>query len=224
ISGFAGTDVIDLAGITFDSGGTISLNSSTNVLTISEGGSSYTLAFQQNQLFLGQEFALTSDGGTGTEIILNQVPISGSATVPSGKEAYNVLVAPGGTVDIQPGGQLSGGTVSSGGSLTISSGGTAAGATVSDGGQQVVASGGVASNTILTDPGSGIVSGGGTALNYLVSGGALDNFGLAISTVVESGLTASGLMLVESGAQASATLVSAGGFEIISSGGVDSAA
>jgi autotransporter passenger strand-loop-strand repeat protein len=214
ISGFAPGDTIDLAPIAYVNGATATLDTTSgNTLDLVEGGKTYQLNLQANQLFLGESFVATS-AGSGTDITLVATPISGAASVPTGKAAYGVQVASGGTVDVQSGGTLSGGTISSGGSLTISSGGTAEGATVSDGGHQIVASGGIASNTILTDPGSGTVASGGTAVNYTVSGGFFDVFGTATGTVVESGSdNTSGLLIVENGGAAISTIVSAGGVE-----------
>ena len=54
---------------------------------------------QQNQIFLGEQFSLSSGLNGETDIVMIQVPVSGSATVPTGKAAYNVDIASGGTAD-----------------------------------------------------------------------------------------------------------------------------
>jgi antigen 43 len=57
---------IDVSYLPFRSGGTVSLNSGTDVLTVSEGGHTYTQ--QLSGSYAGDTFHLSSDAGSGTDI------------------------------------------------------------------------------------------------------------------------------------------------------------
>jgi autotransporter passenger strand-loop-strand repeat protein len=250
ISGWTPGDIIDLTSVGYDSSGTAHLLSN-NVLEITESSGTFDLNLDQHQLFLSEQFGLTSDGSGGTEVVLTQTPLTSAATVTSGFVVYGVTLGAGGALNVasgatasgtnvsasgsvivQAGGTVSGGTVSSGGKITISNGGSAAGATVSDGGQQIVYAGGSANNTLLTDPGVQIVSSGGFANGAIVSGGEQDvyAFGSALSTTVMSGYDSAtkanvvGFQNVFSGGHVASTTVSLGGEMVVSTGGVASAA
>ena len=76
ISGFLSGDTIDLQGVPFDTGGSALLQSfgggsSSNVLTITENGSTYFLQLDPTQSFLGDQFILSADPyGLGTDIVV----------------------------------------------------------------------------------------------------------------------------------------------------------
>ena len=63
--------MIALTSGAFDPSGTVAFNNSTDVLTVSEGGTSYTLDFTGD--FTGDYFHLVNSGG-GTEIIMDGTP------------------------------------------------------------------------------------------------------------------------------------------------------
>ena len=67
ISGFVPGDVIDLAGIGFDSNGTVTLTSG-NVLQISENSHVYQLQLDPSVNLTGEQFVLSSDGSGGSDI------------------------------------------------------------------------------------------------------------------------------------------------------------
>jgi autotransporter passenger strand-loop-strand repeat protein len=66
IGGFQSGVTIDLANVAFVSGATATLNAGTDVLTVTEAGSSYAL--QLSGSYLGSNFTLASDGVSGTDI------------------------------------------------------------------------------------------------------------------------------------------------------------
>ena len=71
IAGFAQGDTIDLASLAFAAGGTVALNSATDVLTIVESGTTVTEQLAGN--FTGKYFKLASDGGGGTALSLTPI-------------------------------------------------------------------------------------------------------------------------------------------------------
>jgi len=71
ISGFVSGDMIDLAAIANVDGSHVDMNDTTDVLTVTEGSSTYTLDFAGN--FTGDYFHLTTDG-SGTLITENTTP------------------------------------------------------------------------------------------------------------------------------------------------------
>ena len=189
ISGFAVGDRVDLAGVNFSSGGGAVLGAG-NVLTVTEGGQTYTLDFDPSQNFANEAFRVSADASGGTDVFLTQVPqvVSSVYTVTSGQSVANLTVVSGGDL-ILAGGTALDVVVSSGGIETISSGGSDVSATVDDGSFQYVLSGGTASGTILNDPGIQIVSAGGTAIGATLSGGEQDVYGTASGTDISSGGT-----------------------------------
>jgi len=76
ISGFVTRDTIDVAAVSFANGGSIQLGTG-NVLTLLEGGSSYSLHLDPGQSFAGKSFRLSSDGASGTDIqVVNGLSIN----------------------------------------------------------------------------------------------------------------------------------------------------
>jgi autotransporter passenger strand-loop-strand repeat protein len=69
ISGFMPGNTVDLAGVGFDITGSIKLTSS-NVLAVTENGTTYDFQLDPSQNFAGWDFKLSSDGATGTDIRL----------------------------------------------------------------------------------------------------------------------------------------------------------
>jgi autotransporter passenger strand-loop-strand repeat protein len=92
ISGFAPDDTIDLAGVSFASGGAVGLQGG-NFLAINAGGRGYTLDLDPSASFAGLSFRLSSDGNGGTEVqVLPQLSINISydasvANAPAGFES-----------------------------------------------------------------------------------------------------------------------------------------
>jgi autotransporter passenger strand-loop-strand repeat protein len=72
ISGFAVSDGIDLASVLYTGSGTTAFDSSTGVLTVNEGGSSYHLTLAGD--YADDTFALGPDTGSGTLVTLETVP------------------------------------------------------------------------------------------------------------------------------------------------------
>ena len=70
ISGFAQSDTIDLAGVTFVSAGSYTIKSG-NVLQVVENGQTFALHFDPLQNFAGWQFHLSSDNNGGTAITAN---------------------------------------------------------------------------------------------------------------------------------------------------------
>ncbi|WP_229188474.1 hypothetical protein, partial [Bradyrhizobium oropedii] len=77
ISGIVVGDTIDLTGVTFASGGSVTIVSG-NVLQVVEGGITYDLQLGQNPVV---GLSVTQDSGTGT--LITAVPITPSVTVTS---------------------------------------------------------------------------------------------------------------------------------------------
>ncbi len=246
IDGFVAGDAIDLTSLSYGSGASAELLTN-NVLQVTVGGSSFELDLDPSQYFLDATFSATSDGGSGTDLSIVQLPVTTSISVPDGSVIYDIQIGNGGWLEVasggyasgttvgaggflivDSGGTASGGTVNSGGSLYVSSGGSAVGATISDGGKQYVELGGTASNTFVTDPGLQIVSAGGTSTSASISGGEQYVYGLALDTSVTSGVDSAtssaftGYQDVFSGGVASNTSVGNGGQEIVFSGGTTS--
>ncbi len=213
ISGLNTGDVIDLAGLTFNgnttpvvSGSQVSVTEGTTTEVLTIAGAAFT------------SFTLASDGRSGTVLTGSsaQPVVSSGATlvVSSGVTSANVVVRPGGTLDVLRGGtaqftavsgieivlgtEASGG-VASGGVQTVSSGGLVSGDAVSSGGAQTVLGGGIVRGGSVTSGASETVSSGGVA----------------------SGVTVVGSQTVLAGGSASGTVVSANFFatgELVSGG------
>ncbi len=76
ITSFVAGDTIDLTS-TKDNGGHADMDYSTNVLTVTDNGNTYTLQFDQSENFAGDYFHLTPDNsgnGPGTDITENTTP------------------------------------------------------------------------------------------------------------------------------------------------------
>ncbi len=237
IGGFASGEAIDLSSVSYSSSGSATLLSG-NVLQVVEHGQTFHLNLDPAQDFIGQQFLLSSDGHSGTDIAVTS-PVVGngeSLTVSSGQTSNGVVVLSGGQLTVLSGGTAnatadSGGTdyvyagglasgtvVSSGGFEEIGFytsgfqilGGTATGATVSDGGFQEVWSSGTASGTTVSSGGAAFIYTGGLAVGAIIDGGDL---------IVSSGGAASGTKLddgsefVYSGAVTSGTVVGSNGIE-----------
>ena len=216
ISGFAGADAIDLAGITFDSTGSLSLSAG-NMLVLSEGGQSYTLDFDPAQSFAEATFAFAADSGGGTRIFLAGPTVSAGnpETVSSGQTLQNITVLPGGIVVFF---------------------GTGEGTTISAG-QSFVESGGSTNGTILQAGGDEFVELGGSTSGTLIADGSQEVFGLAVGTVISGvnarvDLYAGGTTLgtiVSSGVElvigtASGTIDLRGGFDFVYGSAVETVA
>jgi autotransporter passenger strand-loop-strand repeat protein len=93
ITGFAPGDTIDLTSVMFTSGGSVPLTA-TNLVKFVENGATYTLQFNRSQDFLGQEFELTPDSGSGTDVTLPA--LTGSAAIEARRSVYYEVVASGG--------------------------------------------------------------------------------------------------------------------------------
>jgi T5SS/PEP-CTERM-associated repeat protein len=82
IDGFAAGDKIDLTDVGYSSGGTVQLTTG-NVLNVSEGGNSYTFHLNPNASFAGDVFKLTSDGATGTYVVIATPATLSVSSVPN---------------------------------------------------------------------------------------------------------------------------------------------
>jgi autotransporter passenger strand-loop-strand repeat protein len=199
LSHFGGGDVIDLASIAFDSGGTATLSGTT--LTIVESGHSYTMQFDSS--VAGDSFTLIGDHVSGTEVVLS-----------GGAGSSVTVVSSGQTLSITSGQASSGITVLSGGTFDVLSGGTASNTNVSSGGTFAVLSGGFADPTVVSSGGTETISAGGTDLGAQISGGSQFDYGVASGATVLGGS-----QVIESGGTASGTIVSSGGTLALLSGG-----
>ena len=68
VSGFGVGQTIDLTGVAYDGAGSATLAAG-NVLQVSEGGQTYSLALDPTQNYAGHGFALANDGHGGTKIV-----------------------------------------------------------------------------------------------------------------------------------------------------------
>ena len=74
IEGFAAGDTIDITGLAHDPGGHADMNYSTNVLSVTADGDTFTLQFNKTESFSGDFFHLDPDTGTGTTITESNAP------------------------------------------------------------------------------------------------------------------------------------------------------
>ena len=166
---------------------------------------------------------------TGTYLTSNLISNGVTEIVSSGGTTARSTVLSGGIEQVSAGGSATTTFVNVGGSSTVFSGGFAGGTVVSTGAGVVVSAGGIASGIILQAGATAIISGMGIA--PVLSGGVLlaANAGFVISAHVLGGVdgngNASGGVLQVSGTGRSLdTLISAGGFEIVSAGGISTSA
>ncbi len=212
-------------------GGTATVDSTTDVLTVSVGGQSYTQQLAGD--YTGEQFQLAPGPFGGTQLTLAVAQVATTYSVTSGMtstgitlgygdvehvyfsgSAVSTIVNNGGTEFVSSGGTAVSTTVSSGGYEVVSNGGTATSTTLRDGGQELVYSGGTTSFTTLSDGGSQGVSSGGTAVSTTVSNGGAEIVypgGTDSFTTVSSGGTES----VEGSGIASSTMVRSGGSELV---------
>ncbi|MBV9825374.1 MAG: DUF4214 domain-containing protein [Alphaproteobacteria bacterium] len=69
ISGFVPGDMVDLADVTYDSAGNVTLPGA-DILQIEENGTNYDLDLDPSQNFEGDVFQLTADTGNGTDVLV----------------------------------------------------------------------------------------------------------------------------------------------------------
>ncbi len=191
---------VDLAFLAFAGGGSASVNLATDLLTVSEGGKTYTQQLAGS--YSGDSFQLTADAYGGTRIIAQGGNMSG------------LIVSSGVSQSVNSGQTTTSTTVLSGGAEFVSSGGTAIATTVDAGGLEQVSWGGKTSGTVLSSGGYEIVSGASVSTT-IGSGGAevVDGGDTATATTVDSG----GFLIVNPGGSATGTVVRAGG-TVVSSG------
>lgn len=219
ISGFDPGDAIDLTSFGGATGATLGAN---NLLTVTNGGATFTVQFDPSDDFSGQLFQLADDGAGGTLIsVAGPFVLSGQTVfVSSGQTASGFSVLGGGTLVV-----LSGGTASStadSGTEIVSAGGRDVAATIGNLGLQDVF--GVASATTVASGGSQIVEAGGVVSGATVSLGGLQSVlaGGAASGVMlaaGSGGAVGGIQLVSG--SATATTINSSAVERVLSGGVD---
>jgi autotransporter passenger strand-loop-strand repeat protein len=194
VSAFAGGDTIDLAGIGFTSGAPPVLGSG-NVLSFSEGGSAYTLAFDPAQNFAGVTFQLVQDG-VGTDILAsggNTYVGSGQRLTIAAGQSSGFLTVDGGNVSVTSGGAVSASIVDNGGVVEVDAAGFASGVTVGASGNLTVAytpsSVGEGSATGVTVEAGGLFAAFGPVTSTVVNGGtfAVAAGATAISTTIDSG-------------------------------------
>ena len=209
IGGFGAADEIDLENLAYSPSGTVSLDSATDVLTVTEGGSS--VALQLGGSYGGTVFGLGPDAGTGTVVAIAG---SGRVTVSSGVTSTGIGLDNGGVLTLLSGGTAISTTVGAGGVALVSGGGSALATVVQSRGLDLVLSGGVASATVVQSSGGEAVYGSavGTTVDYAASQTVFGG-GTAAGTLV------SGTEFVASGGVTRGADVSFG-FEVVSSGGL----
>jgi autotransporter passenger strand-loop-strand repeat protein len=215
ISGFVpGERWIDVTGLAFGAGGTVSVTGS-NMLQVTEGGKTDSLQLDPSQTYAGLQFEQLSDDVGGTLVGVGQVAtVSGGSsifgkTVTSGVfenilgSASSSTVSAGGVQVVLSGGVASGTvldggqeilfradanvTVNSGGVVWVDSGGSISGVSVNASGNIIISSGGVVSGMTLNALAGAEVFGGGTA-----SGGTVESGGLLIVDPLSLGTTSGG--------------------------------
>jgi autotransporter passenger strand-loop-strand repeat protein len=234
VSGLGATDAIDLQGVAYTSAGSVALNSSTDVLTVTEGGSSFALQLAGS--YTGTVFNLTPDTGSGTIVAIDE---GSTRAVSSGVTSSGIVLSNGATLDVLSGGMAVSTTVSAGGIASVSGGGSAVSTLVTSRGIEEVQSGGVTSGTVLSGyasekvhgeaistvvgyAASQTVFGGGTAVDSVVDGSVVVSAGGVTRAVrlidgsedVASGGVASGTLVAYSSG-----LVFGNGQIIVASGG-----
>jgi autotransporter passenger strand-loop-strand repeat protein len=209
ISGFAANDAIDLQSLAYTGAGTASLNPSTDVLTVTEGGSSFSLHLAGS--YAGTTFNLTPDAGSGTIVAIDG---GGTIQVSSGVTSSALVLSNGAVLNVLSGGTAVSTTVDAGSIASISGGGSAIGTEVNSRGLVEVLNGGVTSDTVLSAYASERVYGAAisTAVNYAASqtvfaGGTAIGSVVGGSEIVFAGGITTGVALVD-------------GQEIVSAGGV----
>jgi autotransporter passenger strand-loop-strand repeat protein len=159
---------------------------------------------------------LVTSGQTVSGVTVGSASI---LAVGSGGQALSTTLAAGGAETVSSGGIASGTVVSSGATLNVLAGGSAVGAIVDSGGTFILLSGGSATGTVTSSGalgsvklvvGNGQVS-SGLAANSVTSVYVLSG-GVASAMTVASG----GSAVVEPLGQDVGTVVSAGGFELVS--------
>jgi autotransporter passenger strand-loop-strand repeat protein len=98
ISGFVSGDTIDLTGLTWSAGGTVSLSSSTaGELLVNEGGGTYDLQLDPDHSYAGETFSATQDfatgAGTGSDITVTCFAPGTLIATPGGAVAVETLRA-----------------------------------------------------------------------------------------------------------------------------------
>jgi autotransporter passenger strand-loop-strand repeat protein len=221
VSGFAASDGIDLQNVAFTGSGEASLDASTDVLTVTEGGSSFALQLAGS--YSGASFNLGPDAGSGTTVAIAKDSLFDIA---SGLVSSGIVLGNGGVLNVFSGGTAVSTTVNAGGLAAVSGGGTAIGTIVTSRGLDEVLSGGIAQDTTVSAYGGEAVYGAaiGTVVAYagsetVLAGGSavgslVDGAEIVLSGGVTSGIElADGDEFVFSGGVASGTVVavSAGG-------------
>ena len=230
ISGFAASDAIDLQSVAFTGSGSVSINAAADVLTVTEGGSSFALQLTGN--YEGTAFTLASDLNSGTILAID----GGTVTVSSGVISSGIVVSAGGVSHVARGGTAIGTVVMSRGLDEVMSGGVASDTVVSGYGAETVY--GAAFGTMVGYAGSQTVFAGGTATASLVDGSEIVSAGGVTSAVqlidgdefVLSGGVASGTLVavssgngemgVASGGTMAGTVINRDGYVYISAGGL----
>ncbi len=230
LSGFNNTSLLDAASLHFVSNGS-GLAGAGDILTVTEGGSSFTAQFDPG---VGSAtFGWSADGAGGTLIrfLYNRMVVSGagnsavSATVLAGDQlialsggiASATIVDSGGVVYVSAGGSAVASLLNQYASQYVSSGGAAYGTTLSFNTSQYVLSGAMVSGTIFKG-GTQVVEGGA-----VVSGDQITAYGVELvssgGSVVSAFVTGQGTLNVQSGGAATGTQVGFLGDEVVQSGG-----
>jgi autotransporter passenger strand-loop-strand repeat protein len=203
VSGFTIGDQIDLTSIVYVSGAVASVNSSTDKLTLTDGGNTYQLQLAGS--FTNSAFVAASDGISGTDItVISAGPSGVVLSAPSSGSSYLGTVA-------------SNIVVSNGATEYVYNGGTAVSTHVSSGGTQIVYSGGLASNT--SDLGGQIILSGGTASALSISNGGVNGVLVYSGGVASGGTVLAGTNEnVSSGGKAIGVTISGAGLEVTAGG------
>jgi autotransporter passenger strand-loop-strand repeat protein len=150
--------------------------------------------------------------------------ISVTNLVSSGQAISNVTIGSGAPLDVGSGGHTLSITVASGGTETVSSGGTASVTVVSSGATLEILAGGSAAGTTVDSGGTFIVLSGGTATGTVINSGGQGSVSLVVSNAqVSSGLVADSItsITVLGGGVTSGTIVTSGGTQVVQALGRD---
>ena len=181
IFGFAPGDTIDLAGAAYDASAVATLDSTDNVLTITEDSGSYQLQLDPSQVFLTTPtFKLGPDSSTsanpGTDLTVVEPPVTGEYLLSPGQTSDGIVIGSGGKVVVEGGATINSAVVQSGATLLGDAGSTVNDSVIDYGGVLDLATGAAASGTINFGPPVGDPIGGTleiddtTELNATITG------------------------------------------------------
>ncbi len=175
ISNFGPGGIIDLAGVSFDSNGTVTSEPGSE-LQIYESADIIICSLIPASITAPQPSASSATTSRGHGLLRVRRPLPAAA--PCRRDRFfQHAGASGGSLGVLSGSTASGLAIDSGGLEYVSGGGTDVGTVINDGGYQYVLSGGIASNTLMTDPERKSSSQAARRSAALPCGGEQDVFG-----------------------------------------------